>query len=512
MRITNNIIMSNTKSNINGNKVNVNTLNNQMSSQKKIDKPSDDPVIAVRSLRLRSNLSQLGHYKNTNIKEVSSWLDTTETALTNIYELLSDVKTQCNNGSTGTLKEDDRNTILSNLQQIRDQIYAEGNADYAGRTVLTGYKTDTTLTFLEDTTKYSYDITETFDYSDMEEHTYNYNQVSTESIANLDISKLAADASGGNALEEPSSTTLFRMRLAYDDIEGIAGGTGAITVTASDGTQTSQQVTAITTAELQEKGYAVPDDEVYLNTETGELIFGKTIAADIKSSESKISISYTKDSFESGEMRPEMYFNCNRTDTETNKAVTFTHYDSDGKWISEDINYTVATNQDMAINIEANDVLSSDIGRDIDELADAVQKAIDAHDKITTIEKMQSQDAYADEESQAKLAVLLEAANKEATYADEYMESLYSEKLTTFEGYLTTVNLAITDVGARGDRLDLTKNRVESQYTTVDKLKSENEDAELSDVVIDYTAAYLSYQASLQAAAKVQEQTLLDYI
>ena len=54
MRITNNIILHNTTGNINGNKVNVNNLNNQMTSQKKIQRPSENPVIAVRSARLTS--------------------------------------------------------------------------------------------------------------------------------------------------------------------------------------------------------------------------------------------------------------------------------------------------------------------------------------------------------------------------------------------------------------------------------------------------------------------------
>ena len=40
MRITNNIILHNTSININGNKGNVDTLNNQMTSQKKIQRPS----------------------------------------------------------------------------------------------------------------------------------------------------------------------------------------------------------------------------------------------------------------------------------------------------------------------------------------------------------------------------------------------------------------------------------------------------------------------------------------
>ena len=75
MRVTNNMIMSNTKININGNKTNVNTLNNQMTSQKKISRPSDDPVIAIRALRLRSSLSQINQYYKKNIPDAEAWLD-----------------------------------------------------------------------------------------------------------------------------------------------------------------------------------------------------------------------------------------------------------------------------------------------------------------------------------------------------------------------------------------------------------------------------------------------------
>ena len=42
MRITNNMMLNNSMSNINGNKVNVNNMNNQMASQKKIQRPSGE--------------------------------------------------------------------------------------------------------------------------------------------------------------------------------------------------------------------------------------------------------------------------------------------------------------------------------------------------------------------------------------------------------------------------------------------------------------------------------------
>ena len=45
-----------------------------------------------------------------------------------------------------------------------------------------------------------------------------------------------------------------------------------------------------------------------------------------------------------------------------------------------------------------------------------------------------------------------------------------------------------------------------------EELKSNNEDRDISDVIIDYYASYNAYTASLTAAAKVGKQTLLDYL
>jgi len=43
-------------------------------------------------------------------------------------------------------------------------------------------------------------------------------------------------------------------------------------------------------------------------------------------------------------------------------------------------------------------------------------------------------------------------------------------------------------------------------------LKSNNEDKDLSDIIIEFTSAYTAYQASLQASAKANGQTLLNYL
>ena len=75
MRITNKIMQRNNLSNINTNKVYQDKLSTQMSTQKKVNRPSDDPVVSIRALRLRSNVTEVTQYYSKNIPDAESWLD-----------------------------------------------------------------------------------------------------------------------------------------------------------------------------------------------------------------------------------------------------------------------------------------------------------------------------------------------------------------------------------------------------------------------------------------------------
>ena len=49
MRVTNSMISRNSMKNMNNNKVNVDTLNTPMTTQKKIIRRTDEPIITVRA-------------------------------------------------------------------------------------------------------------------------------------------------------------------------------------------------------------------------------------------------------------------------------------------------------------------------------------------------------------------------------------------------------------------------------------------------------------------------------
>ena len=533
MRVTNNMILRNSSYNINGTKGIVNNSMNQMTTQKKINKPSDDPVVAIRSLRLSTSLSRVEQYYKKNIPDAESWLDVTETALTNIKTLMTDIRTQCVNGATDTLTQDDRNTILAQLKALQSQVYAEGNADYAGRTVFTGFRTDQDLIYTEDEKNTEYTINQSFTYEDAENFRYYTGDVKLPSTRTEVLN---------NPISDTRETDYYRLVTAYANVGELnelsysyptATGSRSVTYTrmadgaysqqirdyAPDGQSYTTSIDArkLVAYETEEEWAAatglkeVADGEMVFIKETGQLILGNDVASEIRTNHASIDMNYDKKGFSKGELKPEYYFNC--TDkTNPTHPVTYEKFDAEGNEIGYDINYTVSVNQELTVNLEASDAFNSDIQRDVDDLISAVDRSIKAHDKIAGIKKMMGEAQYSGEEYQAKLKEWLTAAQKEADYADDHMQKLYSKEIGKVDEYLGNVNLAISKVGCTVDQLKLTETRMSNQQETIMELQSENDDLDVSEIIINYTAAYNAYQSSLTAAGKLSGMTLLNYI
>ena len=96
MRMTNKIMQNNSLYNINNNKVLQDKLSTMMSTQKKITRPSDDPIIAIRALRLRTSVSELTQYYGKNVPDAESWLEVTEKSLGTVVDVITDLVNQAN--------------------------------------------------------------------------------------------------------------------------------------------------------------------------------------------------------------------------------------------------------------------------------------------------------------------------------------------------------------------------------------------------------------------------------
>ena len=126
------------------------TLFTQMNTLKKIQRPSDDPIVAGRSLKLRINVMESQQHKK-NVDEAKAWMDVTETALGNMTEILKEIRTRANQAANGTLTPDDRQKIVNDIEQLYKQLQQESNGTYAGRYVFSGFKTDQPVFFDKDT-------------------------------------------------------------------------------------------------------------------------------------------------------------------------------------------------------------------------------------------------------------------------------------------------------------------------------------------------------------------------
>lgn len=514
MRVTNNMILNTSSSNINDVKVSLDKSNTQMTNQQKINRPSEDPVIAVRSLRLQTTYSKTEQYYRKNIPDAESWLDVTETSLTKMKDVITDMRTLAVNGATGTLTQDDRNTILTQLKALQEEIYTLGNADYAGRTVFTGYRTDKQLTFMSNESDTAYTIKQKISYEDILQSRYYSNEVVMPTTP-ADVNALTDAMRQDMTTRE---TTYYNMRTAYNDINGDAANAvpaidpANIKITQADGTDITPPAGNIHIYQNEADWEAVtgtkevmPGDIVIIQG-TGDIILGDDLAYNMISDKATLDIAYTKKGFSTSELRPEYYFDC--TDiTDPKKPVDFVKEDR-----SYDINYTIAENQTLKVNVEAYDVFNHSIYQDMSDMINAITYSIEAHDKLGKIDKMIKDPNYADKESQENLIKWKDLCQKEVDYADDNLDKLYTRMIKSADGYLSDFNLAITRLGCTMDTLKMTENRMSEYEENVLQLQSENDNVDISQVIIDYTAIYTAYQSSLTAAGKLYQQTLLNYI
>ena len=514
MRITNKIMQRNNLSNINTNKVYQDKLSTQMSTQKKVSRPSDDPVVSIRALRLRSNVTEVKQYYSKNIPDAESWLDVTEDALKNLTEIITNMIQQCTKASNGDLKSADRQIILEQLKALGDEVYSTGDADYAGRYVFTGYRTDTSLSFdKEYNTKY--EITEQLDNSSITQLT----KVNTGKLLDITANNYNDQNQDYKDITENSvsSIDVYRIRLAYDDCKeggnvkikfGTTELSTADTIRATTSTANPDPYTDI-------KKY--PNGAIYV-ADTGELLIGKDLynqmmackddPATSDKNEGEIQITYEKDHWVKGDLRPEHYFACTSTDAD-GKVTDYNKSYLDGKSEKQVIEYDVGFNQTIQVNSTADECFQHGIGRTVDDLVQAMQDVVDLENVKTKIEGLQETATGTDAETLTKQ---MEAVEKALTLAKDKCQKMFESGITTFQGYLDDANLCVTNCGTRSSKLELIDNRMKSQKTTFETLKSENEDIDVTETVIDLKSAEMTYEAALMATGKVMQTTLLNFI
>lgn len=512
-------MQNNAINNINNLKKIQDQMNTQMATQSKITRPSDDPVVAIRALRLRSDLASITQYNEKNIPDAKSWLSVTEGALSSTVDILTSMYANCVTGSSGYLTPDDRSAILADLLALREELYAAGDADYAGRSVFTGYRTGVSLSFQADT-EIPYTITEQLTQSAVDTFTY----INTGDLFS---------STGDTTEYDVAAYEIARIRLSYDDLEDsdtiptIQVPTGTQDADGNDilgplqvngGDVVSESVSIYDDPSPYELIATDPTyaDKIIFVPETGEMLLGADVKAAIEAlpKTDEVRITYEKSNWEEGDLRPEHYFAC-----EAEVAGQTIEYNLDRLLSTQAqlditlqyISYDVGFNQSIRVNTLASECFTHDIGRDVDELIAITQEALDMEEQIADMQRKLASDLYTDAEKE-DFQLRLDAMEKAYEYIEDKCQKLYEANITNMQGYIDQANLAITNSGSRSARVDLVESRLDTQQTTFTELKDDNEGVDITALAINMESASLSYQAALLATSKIISNSLMNFI
>ncbi|MEJ3718773.1 flagellar hook-associated protein FlgL [Paenibacillus polymyxa] len=141
MRVTNNMLSSQLLLNLNRNSERMNNTQNQMSTGRKLNKPSDDPVGITYSLRYRSELSSNEQYQR-NVDSAVSWLDFNDTVMDQAGQIMQRVRELTVQASTGTNPQSALDSINKEIGQLKEQMIDVVNSQLNGKYIFNGQTYD----------------------------------------------------------------------------------------------------------------------------------------------------------------------------------------------------------------------------------------------------------------------------------------------------------------------------------------------------------------------------------
>ena len=473
MRITNPMIMNRMQLNFNRNAQQVDKLYNQMSTGKRVMFPSDDPILAGRALKFRTNVNETEQYQR-NVGQGLSWMEITEGAFKNVTNITGRIRDLLVQGASDENSFNDRKKIVTDIEQLVKQLGTEMNVSYTGRYVFSGYRTDQPPVIQKDDPDALFNITQVFSGKNIEKidvlQSGNANGIDTFSYtADMDIMKLAYSNgvhSGTMTLELGGGVIPF---VSYPSLNDNGSGT-----------------TPPTSVDLSAFG----TNEVYYIEDTGTFVLGSAIVEQMRVDGLALEVKYDKTGLEKGDLNPLVYFEC--IDKNTGKEYNMDH---------QDVEYEFGVSTRININSLAKNVYTDKMYADLVDFCNMFMSM-----PISTLDGIMASNPGMSEE-QAK-----EILHTEEDQLRRMSQQRFNSLLGLLDAHSANVMREQTDLGSRMSRLELIEGRLEEDRINYKKLLSDSEDVDYTEAAMEMRLAETVYQAALQVGAKIMQMSLADYI
>lgn len=140
MRVTQSMLTTNFLRNLSDSYQRLAKYQNQLSTGKKISRPSDDPVVAMLGMEYRTNLNHVEQYQR-NLSTAYKWLNSSEDALKEATSIMQRVYELTVQASNGTYDESQRKDVAVEIDQLKKQMATVANTKVAGKYIFNGTNT-----------------------------------------------------------------------------------------------------------------------------------------------------------------------------------------------------------------------------------------------------------------------------------------------------------------------------------------------------------------------------------
>lgn len=140
MRVTQSMLASNSLRNLSKSYSNMGKYQDQLATGKKISRPSDDPVVAIKGMFYRTNLTEVEQYKR-NLNEAYTWMENSEAGIeqaTQVIQRIRELTVQANNS---TNSPEDLKAIGVEISQLKEDLIGVANTQVAGNYIFNGTQT-----------------------------------------------------------------------------------------------------------------------------------------------------------------------------------------------------------------------------------------------------------------------------------------------------------------------------------------------------------------------------------
>ncbi|RFB11032.1 flagellar hook-associated protein FlgL [Bacillus sp. HNG] len=140
MRVTQSMLTNNMLRNLSNSYERLGKYQDQLNTQKKITKPSDDPVVAIKGMRYRTDLAEIEQYQR-NLSEAYTWMESADDAMDKMTSALQRVRELTVQASTGTNGPDEKTNIALEVDQLKEHIATIVNTKVGNKFIFNGTNT-----------------------------------------------------------------------------------------------------------------------------------------------------------------------------------------------------------------------------------------------------------------------------------------------------------------------------------------------------------------------------------